>query len=359
MQHGLADNQFADKIHYRFDARGIHTKSVLGYGSDGGSARGLLPASSVWRFQSLRGQLGGLCVQKIAEEFLFARLGVGGCLNANVRNDRRNFATVRDVLQGMRRGESGFHDFDSRGGKIIFGPKSDYRSTSMKNVANQLECSGAHHAVGVDSQRDVKYVVAAQQRFGNHKAFVFAPLEPGGNMRGGCIRRRVCGVWRLQEMLNQGAQRIGRRRLVIFLIGREHALKGIDGGENNFREPSAVGLANLKRQNVFQLVSNFAELLKTARSRIALQCMDGAAHTANQIFIRGTLLQLQARVVDDLKDFRGTLKEERAEFVVAVLGQKGHALTSSRLYAVPLFSWTMRNFCVRPNKLSAWPTNRY
>src|SRR4029077_9447948 len=114
----------------------------------------------------------------------------------------------------------------------------------------------------------------------------------------------------------------------------------------------------LRREDVFQFVRNFAELVETTSSRIALERVYGAANAANNFFVRGTSFELQAGFIKRLQQFVGALKEESAQLGAAIVGLTLQPFTSMRWYAVPLFTCTMRNFCVRPKRLSAWPTNR-
>jgi len=78
-------------------------------------------------------------------------------------------------------------------------------------------------------------------------------------------------------------------------------------------------------------VGNFAEFLTTARSGVALEGMHGSTDAANEFLVGGTCFELQASIVDGLQQFRGALEEERAKFRSPILGQKGQAVTSSRL----------------------------
>ncbi len=85
------------------------------------------------------------------------------------------------------------------------------------------------------------------------------------------------------------------------LVRAEHAFKRVDGSEHHLGQLCTVRLPDLQRQHVFQFMGDFAQLLKTTSGRVALEGMDGASHTANEFFIRGTLFQLKAGIVDDLE----------------------------------------------------------
>ena len=70
--------------------------------------------------------------------------------------------------------------------------------------------------------------------------------------------------------MDESAQRIGRRRLRLSLVGTKHALEGVHGSEDNFGKLCAVPLTDLPREDIFQFVSDLAQLLETTGSRIAL-----------------------------------------------------------------------------------------
>jgi hypothetical protein len=135
----------------------------------------------------------------------------------------------------------------------------------------------------------------------------------------------------LKQVVDESAQSIRGRRLGLLLVRAEHALEGIDGSEDDFGKLCAVRLTDLPRQNVFEFVSNLAQLLEAASSRITLQGMHGPAHTADEAFVRRALFKFESSVVDDLEKFRGTLKEKRAKLRSAILGDKTHGFTSMRL----------------------------
>jgi hypothetical protein len=58
--------------------------------------------------------------------------------------------------------------------------------------------------------------------------------------------------------------------------------------------------------------------------------VDGAAHTANHILIRGMSLEFKTRLVERLKQFGGALKEESAQLAAAILGLPTHVVASLR-----------------------------
>jgi len=57
---------------------------------------------------------------------------------------------------------------------------------------------------------------------------------------------------------------------VILLIRGEHAFEGVHGGEHHLGKSRAVGLPNLQRENVFEFMRDFTELLETASRGITL-----------------------------------------------------------------------------------------
>src|SRR5258707_7459742 len=70
--------------------------------------------------------------------------------------------------------------------------------------------------------------------------------------------------------------------------------------------------------------------------------MHRAAHAANYFFVRRIGLKIEPGLVERLQQLVGAFEEERAQLRVAIVGEQTHAFTSSRWYAVPLFSCTMR-----------------
>ena len=124
---------------------------------------------------------------------------------------------------------------------------------------------------------------------------------------------------------------LSRRRLQLFLIGAEHALKLVDRRENDFGYFRAVRLRYLNGKNVLKFVADLAELGKTASRRVSLQCVDRATHTPDQFFVSGSSLELQPGVVDHLEQLSRALKKEGAEFRTTILGEQAQGATSSRL----------------------------
>src|ERR1700676_3937987 len=102
----------------------------------------------------------------------------------------------------------------------------------------------------------------------------------------------------------------------------------------------------------------FAQFVETASGRIALEGVDGAAHPPDDFVIGGARFGLQPCLIQRLQQVLGALEKERAQLRPAIVGRVTHEFASVRWYAVPLFSCTMRNLCVKPKRLSACPTKR-
>jgi hypothetical protein len=66
--------------------------------------------------------------------------------------------------------------------------------------------------------------------------------------------------------------------------------------------------------------------------------MHSSTDTTNDFFVGGAGLELEASLVERLKQFVGALKEESAQLAAAILGKTTHVVASFRWYAVPLFS---------------------
>jgi hypothetical protein len=92
-----------------------------------------------------------------------------------------------------------------------------------------------------------------------------------------------------------------------------------------------MGLGDLEQKDVFQFVSDFAQLVEAACGRIALQRVHSAANAPDELLIGGTFFELQSSIVDDLENLRGALKKECAELCAAILGQETQEPTSLRL----------------------------
>src|ERR1700730_633703 len=106
-------------------------------------------------------------------------------------------------------------------------------------------------------------------------------------------------------------------------------------------------------------MSQLAQLGKTASGSITLQGVDRAANSAKNFFVVRVRFQLQSALIKGLQQFISAFEKKRAQFSPAIFRLPAHVRGSRRRYAVPLFSCTILNFCVRPNRLSACPTNRY
>ena len=197
-------------------------------------------------------------------------------------------------------------------------------------------------------------------RLGNHQPLVFGPS-------------RTCAADSVRRTLDLGSERGARseaRRISsrsalaaggcdVALVRGQHCVERIGGREHDFRDLPRVLLGDLRREHVFQFVREFAELRDSRRPR---NRPSACAPPGG----RGELV----RRPPGRSSSRGQRRSCPAEFPAALskkssrssaaafVGEKVHGFPSIRWYAVPLFSWIMRNFCVRPNRLSAWPTKR-
>src|SRR5215469_8370783 len=106
----------------------------------------------------------------------------------------------------------------------------------------------------------------------------------------------------------------GHWRLKLLVVSREHAFESVHGGKHDL-----------------EFMSNFAELGEAASGGITFERVHGAAHGANELFVRRTLLKLQTGIIDGLQQFAGALKEQRTKLRTAVIGKEGQETTSMRL----------------------------
>src|ERR1700730_13841681 len=98
--------------------------------------------------------------------------------------------------------------------------------------------------------------------------------------------------------------------------------------------------------------------MKATRGGIALERMHRAPHAANDFFVRRIRFEIEPRFIERLQQLTRALEKEHAQLRIAIVEKAAQFFASSRWYAVPLFSCTIRNFCVKPNRLSACPTKR-
>ena len=117
----------------------------------------------------------------------------------------------------------GFDDFDGSGGEIVFWAQGDDRAASVQSVANQLEGSGAHGYLG--SMRKAILKTLSPRRSASEIINVRTRSIRNARRLVPELLFRLGG--RSSERTNQGAQRSGRRRLNIFLIGAEHAFENV------------------------------------------------------------------------------------------------------------------------------------
>ena len=170
----------------------------------------------------------------------------------------------------------------------------------MKDVANQLERGGAHKAVWIDAKSHVVNGLATMDGLGNHELLVFGPGKLYGRWRR--IRRIARGgLRRFEKTPDHGTKRIHGRRFRVFLVSREHGAKAIGSGKHDFGKIRAMGARNPGRKRVFEFVSEFAEFVEAAGSRITLQGVDHAANPAHHFLVVGASLELQASFVEGLQ----------------------------------------------------------
>src|SRR5258708_37202864 len=96
--------------------------------------------------------------------------------------------------------------------------------------------------------------------------------------------------------------------------------------------------------------------MKAARGGIALERMHRSAHATDDFFIRGIRFEIEPRLVERLQQLISALEKKRTQLRIAIFAKAAHVFAPRRWHGVPLFSCTMRNVCVKPNRLSACPT---
>ena len=344
IEHGLTDDQFAHQVHHGINTGGIHAERALGDRRSRRAASARRRCVCVLDILSYAGLcLRGLRFQQIAEQFMFSSLRGGRPLEADIGNDGRDAAALRQSLFGLRTRESGLDDFDRRSRRIVFRAEGDDGAATMKNVSNELEGRRTHQAIWIDAQGNIVNGLAAMDGFGNHELFVFGPFESSREL--GCFLQGLFLSGRnFQQPLDHGVKRIYRGRIHSLLISGEHGAETISGSENDFSHLGSAGPRDLRSKDILKLVREFAQLVKPARGGIPFQGVDGTADTTDDFLIGGMSFKLKPRFIERLQQFAGALKEESAQLAVAILGRTFQELTSLRWYAVPLFSWTMRNF---------------
>src|ERR1700690_494179 len=90
------------------------------------------------------------------------------------------------------------------------------------------------------------------------------------------------------------------------------------------------GSVRLKRQNIFEFVSEFAELAVAASSRVSLERMHDAAQAARGFSVVGGFFQTQRFLVQLFHEFSRALEEQFAQFAHPVVWGIRHYLTSMR-----------------------------
>src|SRR5260370_12694929 len=283
-----------------------------------------------------------------------------GAFETHLGNNRRNRAALEEPFLRLKTRQRGFYNLHGCGSQIIFRPQSDESATTVKNVSNELERSGTHQAIRVDAKSDIVKGLTTMHGFRDHELFVFRPGKLGGQVGNRSVGASALRRSRLlQQFPNQSVESIHRWRFLAALVRGEHGAKAVGRSENQFGEVRAARLSNLGREDILELVGQLTQFVKSTRCGITLYSAHSPTDTANHFLVSGAGLEFEPGLVERLKQLVSALKEESAQLAAAILGRPSHVVASLRWYAVPLFSWTMRNFCVSPNRLSAWPTKRY
>jgi hypothetical protein len=330
VEHGLANNQFADKIHDSVNASGIDAKRA--FGNCGGSRSSGARFRAFRRVGILRGirdGLSGLSFEKITKKFVLRRGNGGGSLDSSFSNDGGDAEALANCVFGLDGGKSGFDNLDVGGREIILGTKGNQGSATVKNVSNELESSGAHEAVGVDAQCNIVDSLSTMDGFGNHELLVLRPGETGGHT---CRSlRSFSGASGFhEEAANQTMQGLQGGKFFPALVGGKHCFERIGGSEDYFSEARAVLLRHLGSQYVLKFVSQFAHLVKAAGSGVAFEGMNGAANAANHLFIGGMSFELEARFIERLKQLVRALEKDSAKLRVAIFGRLAQEDASTR-----------------------------
>ena len=323
IEHGLADDQFADEIHHRIDARRHRRGACFRR-----RPRRLRLARGDFRrhsplppFSSAFAATLAACASRISPRSSCS--GVSRLAARSMRSSetmRRDAAALRDAFFGLQAGQCGFDDFDGGGSGIVFRAQGDDGAATVQHVANQLKSGGVHQAIRIDAQRDVVDDLAAMDRFGDHELFVLGPGE-------------LCG-----DLLGRGASATADRR------GKERRESGCAVARQaearysadtrrawprNNRPPRGqprrvcvpACLRQLRGENIFEFMSELAELVISAGRGITLERVHGATHATNHFFVGGTRLEFEPGFVQRLQQLIRALKKERAKLAAAIFGR--------------------------------------
>jgi len=121
-----------------------------------------------------------------------------------------------------------------------------------------------------------------------------------------------------------------RREFLAVLISSEHAFEGIGSSKNDFSESGTVLLCDLRCEDIFELVSKLAQLVKAASSGITLERMHGAAYTTNDLFIGGVRLELEPCFVERLQQLIRAFEKDSAKLWIAILRRPAQEFASTR-----------------------------
>jgi hypothetical protein len=89
-------------------------------------------------------------------------------------------------------------------------------------------------------------------------------------------------------------------------------------------------MGNLRGERILEFMGELAQLVKSTGRGITLQGMYSAADTTDHVLVSGARLEFETSLVERLKQFVGTLKEESAQLAAAILGRTTHVWTSLR-----------------------------
>jgi len=89
-------------------------------------------------------------------------------------------------------------------------------------------------------------------------------------------------------------------------------------------------LSQLRRERVFKVVGEFAEVLVSTGGRVTFERVHGATHTTHDLGIIRTAFQLQAFFVERLQKLLRALKEEFFQLGCPFFRKEAQALTSIR-----------------------------
>ena len=114
-----------------------------------------------------------------------------------------------------------------------------------------------------------------------------------------------------------------------FAVGCDHLGKKVGRRERDVSY-RRVCRGSFHGERVFELMREFAQFAQTAGGGVALQRVNRAPDAAHNLFVTGTLFQLQGFVIERLQQFLRGLVEEIPQFRATLVGGIRHSRTSSR-----------------------------